>query len=97
MVGKRFVGGLGYHCVCRGIGHCESVCDPPCLPHLDQDLGVRALTIAQVTWLVADSVALRFFVLFVGVMSCFYSIWDIIDVSGRCVCITCCLCILMGI
>ncbi|WVQ73752.1 hypothetical protein IAR50_003332 [Cryptococcus sp. DSM 104548] len=32
-----------------------------------------------VCWLVADSVALRFFVLFVGVMSCFYAIWDIID------------------
>ena len=28
----------------------------------------------QVCWLVANSVALRFFVLFVGVMSCFYSI-----------------------
>ncbi|RSH94516.1 hypothetical protein EHS25_004319 [Saitozyma podzolica] len=32
-----------------------------------------------VCWLVAHSVALRFLVLFIGVMSCFYSIWDIID------------------
>ncbi|KAF7322539.1 hypothetical protein HMN09_00032400 [Mycena chlorophos] len=30
-------------------------------------------------WLVADSVVLRFFVLFIGVMSCLYCIWDIID------------------
>jgi hypothetical protein len=35
----------------------------------------------QICWLVADSVALRFLVLFIGTMSCFYSIWDIIDVS----------------
>ncbi|KAL7419609.1 hypothetical protein Q5752_005521 [Cryptotrichosporon argae] len=34
---------------------------------------------AQITWLVADSVALRFLVLFIGVMSCLYCIWDIID------------------
>jgi len=32
-----------------------------------------------ICWLVAHSVALRFFILFVGVMSCFYAIWDIID------------------
>ncbi|KAJ7445745.1 peptidase M50B-like-domain-containing protein [Mycena galericulata] len=30
-------------------------------------------------WFVADSVALRFFVLFVGVMSCMYVLWDVID------------------
>jgi len=31
------------------------------------------------TWFIADSVALRFVILFIGVMSCMYSIWDIID------------------
>jgi len=30
-------------------------------------------------WFIADSVALRFVILFVGVMNCMYSIWDIID------------------
>ncbi|KAG8891408.1 hypothetical protein FRB99_003618 [Tulasnella sp. 403] len=30
-------------------------------------------------WFIADSVALRYLILFVGVMSCMYSIWDIID------------------
>nr|XP_031863112.1 uncharacterized protein CI109_001590 [Kwoniella shandongensis]KAA5530184.1 hypothetical protein CI109_001590 [Kwoniella shandongensis] len=32
-----------------------------------------------ICWLVAHSVALRFLVLFIGVMSCFYAIWDIVD------------------
>ncbi|ORY23422.1 peptidase M50B-like-domain-containing protein [Naematelia encephala] len=32
-----------------------------------------------VCWLVAHSVALRFLILFIGVMSCFYAIWDIVD------------------
>ncbi|KAK6907172.1 hypothetical protein I203_101162 [Kwoniella mangroviensis CBS 8507] len=32
-----------------------------------------------ITWLVAHSVALRFLILFIGVMSCLYAIWDIID------------------
>jgi len=36
---------------------------------------------AKVCWLVEDSIALRFFILFIGVMSCLYSVWDIIDVS----------------
>ncbi|KAG9026314.1 hypothetical protein FRB95_009011 [Tulasnella sp. JGI-2019a] len=31
------------------------------------------------SWFIADSVALRYVILFVGVMSCMYSIWDIID------------------
>ncbi|WFD36068.1 hypothetical protein MCUN1_002939 [Malassezia cuniculi] len=30
-------------------------------------------------WFVADSVALRYFVLFIGVMNCLYSVWDIFD------------------
>ncbi|KAK0458582.1 peptidase M50B-like-domain-containing protein [Desarmillaria tabescens] len=30
-------------------------------------------------WFVADSVALRYFVLFIGVMSCMYVLWDVID------------------
>jgi len=30
-------------------------------------------------WFVAQGVALRYFVLFVGVMSCLYVLWDIID------------------
>ncbi|RXK41358.1 hypothetical protein M231_01263 [Tremella mesenterica] len=34
-----------------------------------------------ICWLVAHSVALRFLVLFIGVMSCLYCIWDIIDDS----------------
>ncbi|KAI9632454.1 peptidase M50B-like-domain-containing protein [Dioszegia hungarica] len=38
---------------------------------------VAALLI--VCWLVARSVALRFLILFIGVMSCFYTIWDIVD------------------
>ncbi|WVF67071.1 hypothetical protein IAT40_001815 [Kwoniella sp. CBS 6097] len=32
-----------------------------------------------VCWLVAHSVALRFLILFIGVMSCLYAIWDIVD------------------
>ncbi|GHJ85662.1 hypothetical protein NliqN6_2064 [Naganishia liquefaciens] len=32
-----------------------------------------------VFWLVGHSVPLRFLVLFIGVMSCFYAMWDIID------------------
>ncbi|WVN85823.1 uncharacterized protein L203_100975 [Cryptococcus depauperatus CBS 7841] len=32
-----------------------------------------------ICWLVAKSVALRFFILFIGTMSCFYAIWDIVD------------------
>ncbi|WFD31387.1 hypothetical protein MSPP1_002422 [Malassezia sp. CBS 17886] len=30
-------------------------------------------------WFVGDSVALRYFVLFIGVMNCLYSVWDICD------------------
>jgi len=30
-------------------------------------------------WFVAESVALRFLILFIGVMSCLYVLWDIID------------------
>ncbi|KAF8894798.1 peptidase M50B-like-domain-containing protein [Infundibulicybe gibba] len=30
-------------------------------------------------WFVAGSIALRFFVLFIGVMSCMYVLWDVID------------------
>ncbi|KAJ7197199.1 peptidase M50B-like-domain-containing protein [Mycena pura] len=30
-------------------------------------------------WFVAESVALRYFVLFIGVMSCLYVLWDVID------------------
>ncbi|KAG8925570.1 hypothetical protein FRC02_009557 [Tulasnella sp. 418] len=30
-------------------------------------------------WFVADAVALRYVILFVGVMSCMYTIWDVID------------------
>ncbi|TXT04273.1 hypothetical protein VHUM_04271 [Vanrija humicola] len=32
-----------------------------------------------ICWLVAHSVALRFLVLFIGVMSCMYCLWDIVD------------------
>jgi len=30
-------------------------------------------------WFVAEGVALRYFVLFIGVMSCLYVLWDVID------------------
>lgn len=42
----------------------------------------------QICWLVEQSVALRFFILFIGVMSCLYSVWDIIDVGLRADCLT---------
>ncbi|KAL7416087.1 peptidase M50B-like-domain-containing protein [Mrakia frigida] len=32
-----------------------------------------------ICWIFAHSLPLRFFVLFLGVMSCFYSVWDIVD------------------
>jgi len=34
-------------------------------------------------WFVADAVALRYFVLFIGVMSCMYVLWDVIDDTIR--------------
>jgi len=34
-------------------------------------------------WFVADAVALRYFILFVGVMSCMYVLWDVIDDTIR--------------
>ncbi|EJD41849.1 hypothetical protein AURDEDRAFT_115295 [Auricularia subglabra TFB-10046 SS5] len=40
-------------------------------------LGMAGLIV--LFWFVADSVALRFFILFVGVMSCMYVLWDIVD------------------
>ncbi|KZV83563.1 hypothetical protein EXIGLDRAFT_728215 [Exidia glandulosa HHB12029] len=40
-------------------------------------LGMAGLVI--LLWFVAESVALRFFILFMGVMSCMYVLWDIID------------------
>ncbi|THH31883.1 hypothetical protein EUX98_g2327 [Antrodiella citrinella] len=40
-------------------------------------LGMSGLII--LFWFVANSVALRFFVLFIGVMSCMYVLWDVID------------------
>ncbi|KAH8100227.1 peptidase M50B-like-domain-containing protein [Cristinia sonorae] len=40
-------------------------------------LGMSGLIV--LFWFVADSVALRFFVLFIGVMSCMYVLWDVID------------------
>lgn len=40
-------------------------------------LGMTGLVI--LFWFVADSVALRYFVLFVGVMSCMYALWDVVD------------------
>lgn len=30
-------------------------------------------------WFVGDGVALRYLVLFIGVMSCMYVLWDVID------------------
>ncbi|KAF8590499.1 hypothetical protein K439DRAFT_1627777 [Ramaria rubella] len=40
-------------------------------------LGMSALII--IFWFVAGSVALRYLVLFIGVMSCLYVLWDVID------------------
>ncbi|KAK0225009.1 peptidase M50B-like-domain-containing protein [Armillaria nabsnona] len=40
-------------------------------------LGMTGLIV--LFWFVADSVALRYFVLFIGVMSCMYVLWDVID------------------
>jgi hypothetical protein len=34
-------------------------------------------------WFVADAVALRYLVLFIGVMSCMYVLWDVIDDTIR--------------
>lgn len=33
-------------------------------------------------WFVGGGVALRYFVLFVGVMSCMYALWDIVGASS---------------
>jgi len=40
-------------------------------------IGMSGLVI--LFWFVAGSVALRYFVLFIGVMSCMYVLWDVID------------------
>ncbi|CDO68927.1 hypothetical protein BN946_scf185000.g70 [Trametes cinnabarina] len=40
-------------------------------------LGMSGLIV--LFWFVAGGVALRFFVLFIGVMSCMYVLWDVID------------------
>jgi len=40
-------------------------------------LGMSGLII--LFWFVAGSIALRYFVLFIGVMSCMYVLWDVID------------------
>jgi len=40
-------------------------------------LGMTALIIAF--WFIRDAVALRYLVLFIGVMSCMYVLWDVID------------------
>jgi hypothetical protein len=34
-------------------------------------------------WFVADAVALRYFILFMGVMSCMYVLWDVLDDTIR--------------
>ncbi|TDL18475.1 hypothetical protein BD410DRAFT_774923 [Rickenella mellea] len=40
-------------------------------------LGMSGLII--LFWFIDDSLALRFFILFIGVMSCMYVLWDVID------------------
>jgi len=40
-------------------------------------LGMSGLVV--LFWLVADGLALRYFILFVGVMSCMYVLWDVVD------------------
>jgi len=40
-------------------------------------LGMSGLTV--MFWFVAGGIALRYFVLFIGVMSCMYVLWDIVD------------------
>jgi len=44
-------------------------------------LGMTGLII--LFWFVADAVALRYFVLFIGVMSCMYVLWDVVDDTIR--------------
>lgn len=34
-------------------------------------------------WFVADAVALRYLILFIGVMSCMYALWDVVDDTVR--------------
>lgn len=40
-------------------------------------IGFAAIIVAL--WLIKNSIALRYFVLFMGVMSCMYVLWDIVD------------------
>ncbi|KAK0535557.1 hypothetical protein OC835_002340 [Tilletia horrida] len=40
-------------------------------------IGMAGLIVAF--WFIADAIALRYLILFIGVMSCMYSVWDIID------------------
>ncbi|CAD6887273.1 unnamed protein product [Tilletia controversa] len=40
-------------------------------------IGMAALIV--MFWFIADAIALRYLILFIGVMSCMYSVWDIID------------------
>lgn len=42
-------------------------------------LGMTGVTV--LFWFVGGGIALRYFVLFVGVMSCMYALWDIVGAS----------------
>ncbi|CAG8588900.1 2123_t:CDS:2 [Paraglomus occultum] len=46
---------------------------------LTRGITVFFIGLIVVLWIVKDSAGLKYFVLFVGVMSCFYSVWDIMD------------------
>ncbi|CAG8745354.1 17932_t:CDS:2, partial [Cetraspora pellucida] len=46
---------------------------------LTRGITVFFVIVIVVLWIVENGVGLRYFVLFVGVMSCLYSLWDILD------------------
>ncbi|KAI9313116.1 peptidase M50B-like-domain-containing protein [Dichotomocladium elegans] len=46
---------------------------------LTRGIGLLFIGLIVLLWLVANGVGLRYFVLFLGVMSCLYCLWDIMD------------------
>ena len=46
---------------------------------LTRGIGIAFIGIMLILWFVAHGVGLKYFVLFLGVMSCLYCLWDILD------------------
>ncbi|KAG2221136.1 hypothetical protein INT45_004445 [Circinella minor] len=46
---------------------------------LTRGIGILFIGLIVLLWLVAKSTGLKYYVLFVGVMSCLYCLWDILD------------------